>query len=770
MSAMTNWSGGQLYRAMTCGVLAALAALGSLGLGLFDSIHPGLDSSWVAVLGGAAERGELFGRDLICTGGPFSALYTRFFDSVQWPWILVAGALIAGALAWACGRLAASWHLSLLLPTAILVGDPNAILISLPALAGLAVLIRPGAPPAVVLLATIATAAISLAKFSVIAVAVVSLAIIDIEFLCERRLPIALGGFVASLIGWFALLQGGIAYLIDFLHYSFEISAGYSAAMSLRGSGVELASFLILAAAFGTFVIVEIVRSADQKSATQHVLAAVVVSVLAFVGFKAGFVRHDLHSLISWGIFAIAAAAYTAFVVDTRPDWFLSAVSLASIVTALVLLSAGSGFSVAFLVRDRVQAIGASLSGLAELAADPRGWLQARETAMEQGRAVVRAAIPLPHLNGSVDVLPSMQSAVIAADLHYRPRFTVQDYITYTRALIDKNHASWFGPRAPDYILFGLEPIDGRLPALSEGPLWPDLLRYYEPVQRDWLFAVLRHRSVALPPLLRNPVSRVVRLGERFELGDDPAFLTLDIRLNGLGRLMELMFRPPKVDLHIAFADGREIAYRIIPEITRAGFVVSPFVLTADDFIELALGQSPAFEKSRPVSASVEVGAIGSITYDKDIALTSRAIDVAALRRAQPETPVIDPGFRRDLLAAVPLDPPYVDRVPEGLLVHAPRKIVVPVENARSATVLFGLRNTAWDLNKTKGACFRASSQAGDALWERCLDPLHRVEDRGLQKATFALPPDQTRIVLETLCATNCNWGWTYWAGFEPNT
>jgi hypothetical protein len=567
----------------------------------------------------------------------------------------------------------------------------------------------------------------------------------------------------------------GVAYLIEFLRYSSEVSAGYAAAMSLPGSSIQLTSFLALVAAFAAIIIVQLFRSPDRKSVTQQVLIAAVLATMGFVGFKAGFVRYDLHSLYAWNVLAVAAAAYVAFLTDIRSALPLAAISVVSIITALSLPSGEIWPSVPSEIEGRVRAIGTNLSELAHLAVSPRGWLRDRAVAMEQGRAKTRAAIPVPQLDGSVDALPPIQSAVIAAGLNYRPRFTVQDYVAYTRALIDQNHASWFGPHAPGYILFGLTPIDGRLPALSDGPLWPDLLRYYEPVQRQLDLAVLRHRSTPLPPPLGSPIIRVVRLGERFELGREPTFLTLDVRLTGLGRSMSMLFRPPRVELHLIYADGRETVSRIIPEIARAGFVITPSIETPADFVQLALGDPPALAASWPVSALIEVGRGGSFAYDDDVTLTSRSIDVATLRRAPPDIPAAA-KVRREfaaltrLLTAVPLQPPFVDRVPEGLLAHAQRKITVPVGNARSVTVTFGFRDGAWTVGKTLGACFRASSDADAVLWERCLDPRHRVEDRGQQTATFALPPDQAHVTLETSCVADCSWGWTYWAGFETNS
>src|SRR5690349_1308460 len=106
-------------RTAVSGILTAVAVVGALRLGVFDPIRSGLDASWVAVLGEAASRADIFGRDLVLTSGPLNSLYTRYFDSVQWPYVLLAGVLVAGSLAWSCARLASTWLVALLLPYSI---------------------------------------------------------------------------------------------------------------------------------------------------------------------------------------------------------------------------------------------------------------------------------------------------------------------------------------------------------------------------------------------------------------------------------------------------------------------------------------------------------------------------------------------------------------------------------------------------------------------------------------------------------------------------
>jgi hypothetical protein len=632
------------WRAWTCGILAAVATWGALRFGTFEAIQSSLDGSWVAALGEAASRGDIFGRDIIYTGGPFTTLYTRYFDSVQWPFVLAAELPIVGAMAWSCGRLAANWPLALLLPLSILFASArDSLLLALPALAALAVLKRPGASYFFIVLAAIAAAAIILAKFSPVLVAVVAFVAIDIELANERRAPLATVTFVAALVTWYAAVEDGIAYFADFIRYSLETSAGYSAAMSVMSLGksaFELAGFLAFALISGAVVVLREWQRAASGAARRPLLTVLVVGALGFTAFKDGFVRHDMHSLIGWDAAALAAVAYAAFEEQPLLRWLTIAASLTASAMGFVDLSFKAHTGPLTAITRDLEQLGDNLKGVAIFARDPDGWLREQRARMRQGRAAVHAALPLPPIQGSVDILPSMQSAVIAAGLDYRPRFTIQDYTTYTQALIEKNRQSWFGARAPDHILFGIVPVDNRLPALSEGPLWPDLLRFYAPARRLPTLALLDRRPHPLADLLSAPRHSSGRLNRPFALSGDPTFLTLDVRYTWLGRLLTIVFKPPPVGLRLVHADGRQEEYRIIPAIARAGFVVSPEVKSADDYFALALGEDSAFAASaRPTAAAVEVDWLGSLAYEPEIAITSRTIDLAILRAARPAGP-----------------------------------------------------------------------------------------------------------------------------------
>jgi hypothetical protein len=749
--------GGSAAQRWACGILAALAAMGGLYLAVFDVIGAGGDKSWVAALGEAAARGDRFGRDIIFTGGPFSPLYTRYFDTINWPLVLIAGALLAVCLAWSCARLASSWLTTLLLPVMIFLASMDAVLFAFPALAAISIMIRPGASAVLVVLAGIAAAAICLAKFSIVPIAVVSFITIDAYLILQRRIPIGTFTFAASVSAWFVALGQNIRDLGDFLRFSLETSAGYVAAMDIPGSILELVAFLALAS-LSTAVIA---RGVERRLGF---LAAVPFAAFVFVVFKFGFVRQDIHTITAWTGLALATAISTAVV---RPSKLTASLLVGISIAATALTYAEVPDQLSNL-RVHAKSISDGISNIYQIALHYPQWIERQRTAAQDAKASVRAMEPMPKLNGSVDTLPSFQSAVIAADLDYRPHFTVQDYTSYTRDLIDKDKQSWSGARAPDHILFGLAPIDNRFPALSEGPLWPELLRTYAPAEKFGDLVILDRREAPLQELLQEPAEKVIKLGERFALDADiPLFITIDVQSNWLARILGFVYRPPIVNLGLEFADGSKSTYRLIPAIAQAGFIISPLIITSDDFASLAMGMSRFIASQTPVAARIEVGVLGSLAYASDVKISIRAINMNIPRSNVPQgsQALRDEiaGLAR-ILNGMPVHPPMIARIPEGLLAHAPSRFWIPLDNSKAATVVFGVRDGAWTDGRTDGACFRATTKGGKKLWERCLDPLHQPGDRGKQSATFALDRGQPGVFLETICPTDCRWAWSYWA------
>jgi hypothetical protein len=176
----------------------------------------------------------------------------------------------------------------------------------------------------------------------------------------------------------------------------------------------------------------------------------------------------------------------------------------------------------------------------------------------------------------------------------------MQSYGAYTPALARMNADHLLGARAPDGVLFSLEAIDTRLPALADGPSWPILLTryslksigipahlghgmplvYYLQHKSDW-----RQISVVSRPALEG----AIELGQRFDLpkSDGPLFAQIDIRQNILGAVADLLLDAPRLYIEFLFPDGHAEHYRLVPGAARAGFVISPVIVDSTQFVVL---------------------------------------------------------------------------------------------------------------------------------------------------------------------------------------
>ena len=102
----------------------------------------------------------------------------------------------------------------------------------------------------------------------------------------------------------------------------------------------------------------------------------------------------------------------------------------------------------------------------------------------------------------------------------------------------------------------------------------------------------------------------------------------------------------------------------------------------------------------------------------------------------------------------------------EGIFAPAPASISGLAAGAGVLVLEFGIRDGAWAYGNTNGVCFSVLAD-GHSLFQRCLDPVGKPEDRGRQAAVVELSPDVDTVKLQTACADDCNRDWSYWSRAE---
>jgi hypothetical protein len=341
--------------------------------------------------------------------------------------------------------------------------------------------------------------------------------------------------------------------------------------------------------------------------------------------FKSGFVRQDLHVLITWQMMGFAATLYAL----ARP-WPLYniatvgilalGIALLGLVAPLRLQMSEPGNTLANLGRfyytKLVEAPRREASGLVRFVSDPGRWLAAADADKAKAWARIRAEHPLPQLAGTVDIIPSQQTVVIANGLDYRPRPSFQEYFTYTPRLVAANRDFFAGPLAPDWLLFAPGSIDGRYPSSAEGALWPDFLRRYRPEELNGDFLLLQRRERPLPDLFGRAQRVRAQVSHDIEVPDrGPVFAKIAIRKNWAGHLLGFLFRPGTVAI-VVKAGGAEYSYRLIPEMARSGFLLSPFIDNNQNYLALAYGSHELLAARHVENFRIEFGRLARFAYD----------------------------------------------------------------------------------------------------------------------------------------------------------
>ena len=564
------------------------AVVGTLSVLLLDPVHgamPGIniDLSWPYTLADATARHIPFGRDMVFTMGPLSSLYTRFFLPDQRLMVFVLKAILV--LAFCLGTVAMSrrsvrWAalaLPFLLANVVL---NDGIFLVMPwvivplataswsnqrlhfaSLLALTAVLGP-------LLLVKGTLAVPLA----ISIGAAALVLTRRSWLQALALPCA--ALATIVIGWLATGQ----HLLDlpyFVKRESYVAGGYTNAMSSMGDLSDIWAYLAGAA------LLLLSQFAPRRGPVLPVLTA---AVILFVGFKAGFVRHDLHATIAGGTLALLA-----FLMFLYRGNLATGVALIVSLAAGLFINANSHFWSIDPASswDRMAAgLNANLDALRVAAVDP----DAFRRAFDEGKAKVAAVADLPPTNGIVDLYPNDQELLLASNRDYYPRPVMQSYSAYTPELAFLNADHLQGPHAPQTAFFGISPIDEHYPSMDDGPSWPALLGQYRFRSYAQAYAVLdRVPGTAAGTIDAASMSGTPQFGDTVTVPQDAPFVWAKMQFHPtlLGRLASALFKMPLLHMDVTTADGQTRTFRVVPGMASAGFLLSPTVSTAHDFVAL---------------------------------------------------------------------------------------------------------------------------------------------------------------------------------------
>ncbi len=584
--------------------------------------EPTLDGSFAAVLHHAAAQPQAERPRLISTYGPLGfasyafylpATYGRMF-AVR----IVLATVLCGVLAWvgwATTRSPWGAALVLLASAAILTtSDVRGFLIA--ALLALVELV-PGRPPPTLLRIILGAAlgVMAVTKVTFVTAALTVLGPLALAALLVRRVPAAALAAVATIAGLWLAFGLGWSEWVAYLDWSLrDITPGYSQAMQLRTANALVAQAVVVSLALLAWTTI-LARRTRRPGWWAPPIAFAAVLLLQF---KAGFVRADTHVYTTATALLLESVVLTALL-GPRPRAVALGVALTAALPAMLIwrtmvVNSAPGVALRFAnpreLLARLTVLPPALRG--------DGFSALYDTHVRD----VRGVMAMPAFDGGVDLIGYTQSLLLANQAPYRPRPVFQGYMAYTPRLSRENAAYLSGAAAPRWLLFSPDTIDGRLPAMDDAASWPVLLSGYRVTRDLGRYALLERRDTPRPWRL-VPLGDVETQTDRLiavPAAPGPIWARVVVDETPGERLTTQLFAAPYEYLDLIFTTRAAWRSRLVAAIAADGFLLSPVIKTASQFVALSTQGTPALPEQMVSEIRVHVESpFGTLTAPRRV-------------------------------------------------------------------------------------------------------------------------------------------------------
>jgi hypothetical protein len=393
-------------------------------------------------------------------------------------------------------------------------------------------------------------------------------------------------------LGLLFLVNNSTLSLIAYLRGSWEISSGYSSAMSLIGSVWEL-----LLGISQLILIIIVLYSIAKKGSLGF---AISLAFVMFLSFKHGFVRQDEHIFIFFSLTPILVALSMTQVKRNLKKIFI----FTYIYTLLVyLILSPSAILLNIISPQQIARNTTHLLNLNQLK---------KQIIVDSEVALSPMKLPKELLNlvknKPIDIVHWEISLVAANNLNWKPRPIFQSYSAYTNFLDAKNSQSLLSfPR--DYIIYHFNSIDGKHPFFDEPETFFNIFCNYKLSdqipklisQNNYHFMLLEKRSSNICSQNVPSQNVLIPWNTSYGLDANDGFLiraAIRIDYSILGKIYKTLFRSPPVMMSVTNMHGETSLYRIIPENANQGLLVSHLPSNDNEALSFFKGQLPNRIKS----------------------------------------------------------------------------------------------------------------------------------------------------------------------------
>lgn len=570
---------------------------------------PGLDPGWAYGINQAVAQHLVFGKEIVFTFGPYASIFSQMYHPAT------AHMMFWGALYLALSfyilllvnfRLSA-WvvRILLLLALASAMYTFDALIFFYPLLVATSV-IRWFGPEHIVdrktfvryviLAAMVAPFGLMpLVKGTALIACSVITALSVLILLLNRDWRAAI---VAALIPVFSLFLfwwmagNALLQLPSWLASMLPIISGYSDAMALYGNILEVVAYALI-----TILILRALLSGangfgpSKKTGLMYLAA---FAVILFLTFKSGFIRHDGHEITAGTMVLLIALLLATITSGYQTTMAVMLAALFCFALDFSRLKADPDGTIEWvepgigsIVHTASKTFVRSWIGLTQRISDPDGL----QRDFEHSVAALRSASHFPLLPGTSDIYSHDQSHLIASGNTWNPRPVLQSYSSYLPVLQEMNRAHLLADHSPDHIFFRIESIDERLPALEDGYSWLTLFTHYRfgSFGDGYLLLNKKNDRSEQAGKFKPLAKQQAVFGELIPIPhySGLVFIRLHFKPTLYGKLLNILYKPNQLNIHIVMDNQRVHSYRMIASMAESPFLIAPLINSTDDFAAL---------------------------------------------------------------------------------------------------------------------------------------------------------------------------------------
>jgi hypothetical protein len=576
----------------------------------------GLDASWVIGLHWSHLLGLQYGKDIIFTYGPLGFLsypafvdYHMFIESI---FCIIAFFYLFYAIIFIfLNKMSAEWyHYALLLPLTILcnISLDYELLISAIIILYLLYSSKENSYiiPFSAVIAGILLSFASFIKFNAFFICLtIFLGSIIIIFLDRRKYLIllySLAGFVITFPLFWVLSGQNPHNIIDFFITGFQITQGYTNAMSIEPQSILRfgLNFDIMLKMYAAIIIVSLIAVFICYSKTRFKQPLILLFLSAgflFMAFKHGFVRLDLHILIFFSAYAFIIF-FLFIIIDQGNNDKNGIVSVFFRILLIIILFSllaatliATGLPSLNGEISKYQSIPYKIQQTVHYIVDPNIFNERSDKIKLETQHFynLNNSIWEKIENSPVDIIPVDIGLLWANDLNWSPRPIFQSYSTYTKELdiINSLHFEDMSS-SPEYIVISLESIDNRYPVFDEPQTFRSIITHYSYLESGEKYIILKkiqNDNVKYSDTdlggIEGTFGEVIKIPA---LNSGLVFGEVTIEKSFEGKIVETIYKPSPLTIQFILKNNETTpSYRFISSPAENGILLSNYFEDTSD-------------------------------------------------------------------------------------------------------------------------------------------------------------------------------------------